>query len=191
MQLGILTPRVADVDTAHGSSRGPRRAQMARAQRSGTALRSAGPGQHLLVSERGARVDAAGRGPSRTPARRPVVTALAPLLQAFFTERLIAQRRASGRTIAYYRNTFRLLLGFATAKTGTKPSALDIADLDAPLITAFLDHLEHDRHNTVRTRNWRLAAIHSMFGYATLHHPEHAAVIQRVLAIPAKRYQRT
>jgi hypothetical protein len=85
------------------------------------------------------------------------VTVLAPLLQAFFTERLIAQRRASGRTIACYRNTFRLLLGFATAKTGTKPSALDIGDLDAPLITAFLDHLEHERGNTVRTRNNRLA----------------------------------
>ena len=119
------------------------------------------------------------------------MTALAPVLQAFFTDRLIAQRHASGHTIAGYRDTFRLLLGFAAAKTGKKPSALDITDLDAPLIAAFLDHLEHGRHNTVRTRNWRLAAIHSMFGYATLHHPEHAAVIQRVLAIPAKRYQRT
>ena len=119
------------------------------------------------------------------------MTALAPVLQAFFTDRLIAQRHASGHTITGYRDTFRLLLGFATAKTGKKPSALDIADLDAPLIAAFLDHLEHDRHNTVRTRNWRLAAIHSLFGYAALHHPEHAAVIQRVLAIPAKRYERT
>ena len=119
------------------------------------------------------------------------MTALAPVLQAFFTDRLIAQRRASGHTIAGYRGTFRLLLGFANTKTGKKPSALDIADLDAPLIAAFLDHLEHDRHNTVRTRNWRLAAIHSLFSYAALHHPEHAAVIQRVLAIPAKRHQRT
>jgi integrase/recombinase XerD len=118
------------------------------------------------------------------------MTALAPVLQAFFTDRLIAQRRASGHTIAGYRCTFRLLLGFATAKTGKRPSALDIADLDAPLIAAFLDHLEDDRHNTVRTRNWRLAAIHSLFSYAALHHPEHAAVIQRVLAIPAKRHQR-
>jgi len=118
------------------------------------------------------------------------MTALAPVLQAFFTDRLIAQRRASGHTIAGYRGTFRLLLGFATSRTGKKPSALDIADLDAPLIAAFLDHLEHQRHNTVRTRNWRLAAIRSLFGYAALHHPEHAATIQRVLAIPAKRYQR-
>jgi integrase/recombinase XerD len=118
------------------------------------------------------------------------VTALAPVLEAFFTERLIAQRRASGHTIASYRGTFRLLLGFAAAKTGKKPSALDIADLDAPLIAAFLDHLEHERHNTARTRNTRLAAIHSLFGYAALRHPEHAAVIQRVLAIPVKRYER-
>ncbi len=119
------------------------------------------------------------------------MTALAPVLQAFFTDRLIAQRRASGHTIAGYRSTFRLLLGFAAATSGKPPSALDIADLDAPLIAAFLDHLEEDRHNTVRTRNWRLAAIHSLFGYAALRHPEHAATIQRVLAIPAKRHERT
>ena len=118
------------------------------------------------------------------------MTALAPVLQAFFTDRLIAQRRASGHTIAGYRGTFRLLLGFAASRTGKKPSALDIADLDAPLIAAFPGHLEHQRHNTVRTRNWRLAAIRSLFGYAALRHPEHAATIQRVLAIPAKRHQR-
>jgi integrase/recombinase XerD len=118
------------------------------------------------------------------------MTALAPVLQAFFTDRLIAQRRASPHTISGYRDTFRLLVGFATAKTGKTPSALDIADLDAPLIAAFLDHLEHDRRNAVRTRNWRLAAIHSLFGYAAVGHPEHAAVIQRVLAIPTKRHER-
>jgi len=118
------------------------------------------------------------------------MTALAPVLQAFFTDRLITQRHASSHTIAAYRGTFRLLFGFTAAKTGKTPSALDIADLDAPLITAFLDHLEHDRHNTVRTRNWRLAAIHSLFGYAALGHPEHAATIQRVLAIPTKRHER-
>ena len=118
------------------------------------------------------------------------MTALAPMLQAFFADRLITQRRASSHTIASYRDTFRLLLGYAATHTGKTPSALDIADLDAPLIAAFLDHLEHQRHNTVRTRNTRLAAIHSLFGYAALHHPEHAAVIQRVLAIPIKRYER-
>ncbi len=91
---------------------------------------------------------------------------------------------------AAYRHTFRLLLGFATERTGTPPSALDIADLDAPLIAAFLDHLQTDRHNTVATRNNRLAAIHSLFAYLALHHPEHANTIQRVLAIPAKRTEK-
>lgn len=119
------------------------------------------------------------------------MTALAPALQAFFTDRLIAQRRASAHTIAGYRSTFRLLLGFAAVNTGKPPSTLDFADLDASLITAFLDHLERERHCTVRTRNWRLAAIHSLFGYAALHHPEHAATIQRVLAIPTKRHERS
>jgi site-specific recombinase XerD len=118
------------------------------------------------------------------------MTALAPLLQAFFTDRLIAQRRASSHTIAGYRDTFRLLPGFAATRTGNRPPALDIAGLDAPLIAAFPDHLEHQRGNTVRTRNRRLAAVHSLFGYAALQHPEHAASIQRVMAIPAKRYER-
>jgi site-specific recombinase XerD len=119
------------------------------------------------------------------------MTALAPTLQAFFTDRLIGQRRAGPNTVAAYRDTFRLLLGFASERTGTSPCALDIADLDAPLIGAFLEHLEHVRGNTVRTRNNRLAAVHSLFAWAALRHPEHAASIQRVLAIPAKRYERS
>jgi integrase/recombinase XerD len=118
------------------------------------------------------------------------MTALAPTLQAFFTDRLLNQRQASRHTIAAYRDTFRLLLGFATQHTGTTPSGLDLADLDAPLIGAFLQHLETERGNSIRTRNARLAAIHSLFGYAALRHPEHAASIQRVLAIPAKRFDR-
>lgn len=118
------------------------------------------------------------------------MSALAPLVEAFFTDRLINQRGASANTIAGYRDTFRLLLGFATDRTGKTPSGLDIAEIDAPLIAAFLDHLEHERGNQVRTRNNRLAAIHSMFSYAALRHPEHAATIQRVLAIPAKRCDR-
>lgn len=118
------------------------------------------------------------------------MSALAPLMESFFTDRLIGQRGASANTIAGYRDTFRLLLGFAATQTGKQPSGLDIADLDAPLIAAFLDHLEHERGNQVRTRNNRLAAIHSMFSYAALRHPEHAATIQRVLAIPAKRCDR-
>jgi integrase/recombinase XerD len=118
------------------------------------------------------------------------VSALAPLMQAFFTDRLISQRRCSQNTIAGYRTTFRLLLAFAAARTGKAPSTLDIADLDAPLIGAFLDHLEHQRGNQIRTRNNRLAAIHSLFSYGALRHPEHAATIQRVLAIPTKRCDR-
>lgn len=115
---------------------------------------------------------------------------LAPTLQAFFTDRLMGQRQASSHTIAGYRDTFRLLLRFATERTRTPASELDFADLDAPLIGAFLTHLETERGNGVRTRNHRLAAIHSLFGYAALHHPEHAASIQRVLAIPPKRFER-
>ena len=118
------------------------------------------------------------------------MTSLAPLLQAFFTDRLMTQRRASPNTIASYRDTFTLLLGYVCAQTGTKPSALEISDLDADTITGFLHHLEKIRGNSVRTRNARLAAIHSMFRYAALSHHENAEVIQRVLAIPTARMQR-
>jgi integrase/recombinase XerD len=118
------------------------------------------------------------------------MTLLAPTLEAFFTERLATQRQASGKTVAAYRDTFRLLLRFASARASIQPSRLDIADLDAPMIAAFLDHLERERGNTARTRNARLAAIHSLFRYAALRHPEHAGSIERVLAIPQKRYDR-
>lgn len=118
------------------------------------------------------------------------MTTLAPTLEGFFTQRLIGQRRASPNTIASYRDTFRLLLRFAHQHTGTKPCRLDIDDLDADLIAGFLEHLEVGRHNSVATRNNRLAAIHSLFNYAAICHPEHAEVIQRVLAIPAKRVDR-
>jgi integrase/recombinase XerD len=118
------------------------------------------------------------------------MTALAPTLQAFFTDRLIRQRQASPNTITAYRNTLRLLIVFTAQHTEKSPGGLDVADLDAPLIAAFLDHLEHDRANSTRTRNARLAAIHSLFRFAALRHPEHAADIQRVLAIPSKRANR-
>jgi integrase/recombinase XerD len=118
------------------------------------------------------------------------MSALAPAMQAYFTQRLIAQRRASPNTIAAYRHTFRLLLRFATERTGTPPSELDIDQLDAPLIAAFLDHLEHERRNSTATHNNRLAALHSLFAYLALNHPEHSASIQRVLAIPPKRTER-
>ena len=115
------------------------------------------------------------------------MTTLAPDLEAFFTDRLLRQRNVSPNTIACYRDTFRLLLSFMQQKTGTPPAKLQLTDLDAPTIGAFLEHLEQDRHNSARTRNIRLAAVRSFFQYCALRHPEHAALIQRVLAIPAKR----
>jgi len=96
---------------------------------------------------------------------------LAPTLQAFFTDRLLRQRHASPRTVAAYRDTFRLLLDFVRLRTGKAPSALGWDDLDVPTISAFLDHLETNRHNSPRTRNARLAAIRSLFRYASLRHP--------------------
>jgi integrase/recombinase XerD len=112
------------------------------------------------------------------------------LLEAFFTDRLMRQRQASPHTIAGYRDTFRLLLGFAQQHLKKEPSAFGLEDLDAPLIGAFLDHLEKGRGNSARSRNVRLAAIHSFFRHAALHEPGHAALAQRVLAIPSKRYDR-
>ncbi len=117
------------------------------------------------------------------------MSALAPALQAFFTDRLITQRDSSPRTIAAYRDTFTLLLRFAHDQTGKQPFELDIDDLDAPLIGAFLTHLERDRGNTARTRNARLGAIHSFYRFAALEHPEHAHTIARVMAIPTKGSQ--
>ncbi len=118
------------------------------------------------------------------------MSALAPTLQAFFTERLYSQRQASPHTVASYRDAFRLLLGFAQHEIGKAPARLDFEDLDAAVIGAFLDHLERERRNSVRTRNARLAAIHSLFRFAALRHPEHAGLIERVLAIPPKRFER-
>ena len=118
------------------------------------------------------------------------MTTLATTLQAFFTDRLIRQRQVSPNTVQAYRDTLRLLLVFASERHGKAPGKLDIDDLDALLIGAFLDHLERERQNGVRTRNARLAAIRSLFRYAALRHPEHAATIERVLAIPPKRFER-
>ena len=119
------------------------------------------------------------------------MSALAPTLQAFFTDRLIAQRHASPHTISSYRDTMRLLVQFTQQRINTPPAQLDLHDLDAEVISAFLDHLEHTRHNTIGTRNARLAAIHSLYQFASLRHPEHAELIARVLAIPPKRHDRT
>jgi integrase/recombinase XerD len=118
------------------------------------------------------------------------MSALAPTLQAFFTERLMGQRQASPHTVAAYRDAFRLLLAYVAESRGTPPAQLDFDDLDAATICGFLTHLERDRGVGVATRNARLAAVRSLFGFAALRHPEHAALIARVLAIPAKRSDR-
>ena len=118
------------------------------------------------------------------------MSTLAPTMQAFFTQRLAGQRHASPHTIASYRDTMRLLLAFAERRLGTRPSNLELEDIDAELVTAFLEHLERERGNGARTRNNRLAAIHSLFRFAAVQHPERSAAIQRVLAIPPKRFDR-
>lgn len=115
------------------------------------------------------------------------MSALAPTLESFFTDYLIGQRAASPHTIAAYADTFRLLLGYIHKRTGIRPSDLDIAVIDAGLVGDFLTMLEEERHNTARTRNARLAAIHSFFRHAALRHPEHANLIARVLAISTKK----
>jgi site-specific recombinase XerD len=115
---------------------------------------------------------------------------LAPLLQRFFTQRLMQQRQASPHTISSYRDSFRLLLKFAQQRLHTPPALLTLEAIDAPLIAAFLDHLEKHRGLSVRSRNLRLTAIHSFFRYTAFELPDHAAQIQRVLAIPNKRFTR-
>jgi integrase/recombinase XerD len=118
------------------------------------------------------------------------ISALPALVQAFFIDRLMQQRQASPHTVASYRDTFRLLLQYAQQRLGKAPSNLTVPDLDAPLLGSFLNHLERERKNSARSRNVRLAAIHSFFRYVALHAPEHSAVAQRVLAMPSKRHLR-
>lgn len=119
------------------------------------------------------------------------MTPLPPLLQGFFTERLACQRDASPHTVAAYRDSWRLLLEFVHRRSGIEPSKLTVEDLDVTTITAFLSHLENQRHNSVRTRNARLTAIHSLFRYAAFKAPQSAELIARVLAIPEKRFDTT
>jgi integrase/recombinase XerD len=118
------------------------------------------------------------------------MTSLTPTLQAFFTDRLMRERHASPHTVAAYRDSFRLLLTYIASTTGKTPATLDWADIDAVTVGAFLHHLEAVRGNSVRTRNARLSAIHSFFRFAALRHPEQAELIQRVLAIPEKRFDK-
>ena len=117
-------------------------------------------------------------------------TNLAPLLERFFAQRLMQQRQVSPHTISSYRDTFRQFLKFAHKRLGTPPSRLSFEQIDAPLITAFLEEIETRRGVSVRTRNLRLTAIHSFFRYAAFELPTHAGQIQRVLAIPSKRFTR-
>jgi site-specific recombinase XerD len=118
-------------------------------------------------------------------------TDLAPLLERFFTRRLMQERRVSPHTIGSYRDTFRLFLRFVQEHLHKAPCQLLFEDIDAPLVTTFLDHLEKQRRLTVRSRNLRLTAIHSFFRYMAYELPTHSAQIQRVLAIPSKRFTRT
>lgn len=120
----------------------------------------------------------------------PIAPAFPTLLQDFFQRRLITERGASAHTIASYRDTFTLLLRYAARRTGRTPSALTLADLDAPLILDFLDSLETQRGNAARTRNLRLTAIRSFMRHASLHDPACLPVAQRVLAISTKRFDR-
>jgi integrase/recombinase XerD len=119
------------------------------------------------------------------------MTPLAPILEAFFTDRLMTQQGVSPHTIASYRDTFKLLLVFLHARTGKLPAQLDLTDVDAVVIGDFLQYLETDRGNTVASRNTRLAAIHSLFRYTSLRAPQHANLISRVLAIQTKRTVKT
>jgi site-specific recombinase XerD len=112
------------------------------------------------------------------------------MLERFFTQRLMQQRQASAHTIASYRDTFRLLLKFMQKRLHKAPCALSLEDVDAPIVSDFLDELEKVRKVTPRTRNLRLTAIHSFFRYVAFEAPAHAAHIQRVLAIPPKRFAR-
>ena len=113
-----------------------------------------------------------------------------PLCQSFFSKRLMAQRKASPHTVSAYAQTFRLLMTYAQKRLDTPPSKLSLAKLDAPFVADFLDDLESNRSNGVRSRNARLASLRSFYHYAALEAPQHVGLIQRVLAIPYKRLTR-
>lgn len=117
--------------------------------------------------------------------------ALPPLVQLFFAERLRRQRHASSNTVASYRDTFRIFLGYTERRLGRPPTKLHLQDLDAPLVGGFLDHLEAERGNHARTRNVRFAALRSFFRFVAIREPGELARIQRILAIPLKRVNRT
>ncbi|MGB6488195.1 MAG: tyrosine-type recombinase/integrase [Steroidobacteraceae bacterium] len=115
----------------------------------------------------------------------------APLVERYFGQRLITQKQASAHTIASYRDTFRLFLRFTRKQTGKSPSDLEFSDIDVDLIEAFLTDLEKCRGISARSRNLRLSALRSFFRFALYFEPAHAGRIQQILAIPAKRHDRT
>jgi site-specific recombinase XerD len=119
-----------------------------------------------------------------------VTATFAALLQAFFADRLVRERRVSHHTVAAYRDCFRILFGFAKQRLSKAPSLLLLEDLDAPFVVDFLQYLETDRDNSARSRNARLAALHSFFSYVALREPAYAHQCQRVLAIPSKRHEK-
>src|ERR1700752_4842941 len=108
---------------------------------------------------------------------------IGPLLQSFFTQHLQQNKRVSPQTISSYRDTLRLLLQFVKEQSGREPSALRVIDLDAPVILSFLDHLEQQRHNGVRSRNARLAAIRTFFRWIALREPESVGLATRIMAL--------
>src|SRR6266700_4001224 len=119
------------------------------------------------------------------------LTSFPALLERFFTQRLMQQRQASPHTVSSYRDTFRQFLKFVEEQLNKPPSRLNFEEIDAPLVVTFLDGLEKQQGLSVRSRNLRLTAIHSFFRYAAFEAPAHSAQIQRVLAIPSKRFTRT
>ncbi len=147
-----------------------------------------------MVFKRLTGTDARGDASARAPLGGSAMTtsaSFAPLLERFFTQRLMQQRQASPHTISSYRDTFRQFLKFAQQRLHKPPSRLNFEEIEAPLIVAFLDDIEKHHGLSVRSRNLRLTALHSFFRYAAFEAPAHAAQIQRVLAIPSKRFTRT
>jgi integrase/recombinase XerD len=114
----------------------------------------------------------------------------AALLQGFFAERLIQQQAVSSRTVASYRDAFRLLLAYADTKLGKPPATLTLSDVNANLILSFLQHLETGRHNTARSRNARLAAVRAFARYVAVQCPPALHLAQQILAIPMKRFEK-
>lgn len=120
---------------------------------------------------------------------KPTSPTFASLVQEFFTDYMVQQRALSPRTVASYRDTFVLLLRYAQQQ-GKEPNSMELTDVSAKFLTGFLDHLEQERHNSVRSRNIRLAAVRSFLKFAARRDPTHLGVIEQTLAVPIKRFDR-